>query len=202
MDTAKIRLSPEEEELIKRTDWILTKNNLLGKVTHLLSELQSRQVLALQGIPGISKEIVSSSPKISKGENYKGLPWLILDYPRLFAKESFFAIRTLFWWGNFFSTTLHVSGTYKDAYLQKIIGSFAHLQEQNFYVCINSDEWQHHFEKDNYRGVEELSLSEFEAIAHYRSFIKLAKKISLDEWNDADAKMVETFIQLIEVLKD
>jgi hypothetical protein len=202
MDTAKIRLSPEEEELIKRTDWILTKNNLLGKVTHLLSELQSRQVLALQGIPGISKEIVSSSPKISKGENYKGLPWLILDYPRLFAKESFFAIRTLFWWGNFFSTTLHVSGTYKDAYLQKIIGSFAHLQEQNFYVCINSDEWQHHFEKDNYRGVEELSLSEFEAIAHYRSFIKLAKKISLDEWNDADVKMVETFIQLIEVLKD
>src|SRR4030095_2674077 len=171
MDTAKIRLSPEEKALINRTDWILTKNNLIGKVNQLLSELQSSQVLALQGIPGISKEIVSSSPKISKGENYKGLPWLILDYPRLFAKESFFAIRTLFWWGNFFSTTLHVSGTYKDAYLQKIIGSFAHLQEQNFYVCINNDEWQHHFEKDNYRGVEELSLSEFEAIAHYRSFI-------------------------------
>ena len=202
MDTAKIRLSPEEEALIKRTDWILTKNNLLGKVNHLLSELQSRQVLALQGIPGISKEIVSSSPKISKGENYKGLPWLILDYPRLFSKESFFAIRTLFWWGNFFSTTLHVSGNYKDAYLQKIVGSFAHLQEQKFCVCINKEEWQHHFEKDNYRCVEELSLSTFEAIAHHGSFMKLAKKISLDEWNDADAKMLEMFIQLVQILKD
>jgi len=202
MDTAKIRLSPEEEALIKRTDWILTKNNLLGKVNHLLSELQSRQVLALQGIPGISQEIVSSSPKISKGENYKGLPWLILDYPRLFSKESFFAIRTLFWWGNFFSTTLHVSGNYKDAYLQKIVGSFAHLQEQKFCVCINKEEWQHHFEKDNYRCVEELSLSTFEAIAHHGSFMKLAKKISLDEWNDADAKMLEMFIQLVQILKD
>jgi len=202
MDTAKIRLSPEEEALIKRTDWILTKNNLLGKVNQLLSELQSKQVLALQGIPGISQEIISSSPKISKGENYKGLPWLILDYPRLFAKESFFAIRTLFWWGNFFSITLHVSGKYKDAYLQKIIRSFAHLQEQRFWVCINKDEWQHHFEKDNYRCVEELSFSEFEAVARHSSFIKLAKKISLEEWNDADAKMVEMFNQLIEVLKD
>jgi hypothetical protein len=202
MDTAKIRLSPEEEALINRADWILTKNNVLGKVTHLLSELQSKQVLALQGIPGISQEIVSSSPKISKGENYKGLPWLILDYPRLFTKESFFAIRTLFWWGNFFSTTLHVSGNYKDAYMQKIVGSFAHLREKKFCVCINKDEWQHHFEKDNYRCVEELSLSEFEAIAHRSSFIKLAKKISLEEWNDADKKMVEMFIQLIEILKD
>ena len=202
MDTAKIRLSPEEEELIKRTDWILTKNNLLGKVKHLLSELQSRQVLALQGIPGISQEIVSSSPKISKGENYKGLPWLILDYPRLFTTESFFAIRTLFWWGNFFSTTLHVSGNYKDAYLQKIIRSFVQLQEQKFCVCINKDEWEHHFEKDNFRCVEELSLAEFEARAHHNSFIKLAKKISLEEWNDADAKMLEMFIQLIHIVKD
>ena len=202
MDTAKIRLSPEEEALIKRTDWILTKNNLLGKVNHLLSELQSRQVLALQGIPGISQEIVSSSPKISKGENYNGLPWLILDYPRLFTKESFFAIRTLFWWGNFFSITLHVSGNYKDGYLQKIVGSFAYLQEQKFCVCINKEEWQHHFEKDNYRSVEELRLSEFEAIAHHSSFMKLAKKITLDEWNDADAKMLEMFIQLIRILKD
>ena len=202
MDTAKIRLSPEEEALINKSDWILTKNNLLGKVRQLLSELQSRQKLILDSFPGLGQELITSSPKISRGENYKGLPWLVLDYPRLFDKESFLAVRTLFWWGNFFSTTLHISGRYKDAYLQKIIGSFSHLQDKAFFVCINKDEWQHHFDKDNYRGIEEMDVLEFEAIVGQNSFIKLAKKMPLDQWNDADTNLADAFIQLTHILKD
>ena len=202
MDNAKIRLSPEEAVLINRTDWILTKNLLIGKVKQLLSELQLRQNLVLRGFNNIPQELVSSPPKISKGENYRGLPWLVLDYPRLFAKESFLAIRSLFWWGNFFSITLHLSGKYKDAFLKKIIGSFEHLQEKKFFVCINDDEWQHHFEKDNYRGIEEMKRSEFEAIARQNSFIKLAKKIPLEQWNDADIKLADAFVQLVHILED
>jgi len=202
MDTAKIRLSPEEAALINRTDWILTKNNLLGKVKLLFSEIQSGQHLSLQGFPNIPGQLIDSSPKISRGENYRGLPWLVLDYPRLFEKESFLSIRTLFWWGNFFSTTLHVSGKYKNVYLQKIIGSFAHLREKQFSVCINEDEWQHHFEVGNYRRIEEMNHSDFEVIVGQHSFIKLAKKMSLDQWNDADTQLTDAFIQLIHILKN
>ena len=55
--------------------------------------------------------IVQSTPKIAKGENYLQLPYVLLDYPRCFDKENIFAIRTMFWWGNFFSITLHLSGS-------------------------------------------------------------------------------------------
>ena len=202
MDTAKIRLSPEEAALISRTDWILTKNNILQKVKQLLAGLQSRQQLILQDCPGLHQQLVKSSPKISRGENYKGLPWLVLDHPRLFTKGSFLAIRTLFWWGNFFSTTLHASGKYKEKCVEKIISSFADLQEKKFFVCVSEDEWQHHFREDNYRSIEKMDLSEFEAIARQNSFIKLAKKISLEQWNDADTKLADTFIQLIKILED
>ena len=82
------------------------------------------QRLLLQLILHCRKKSLNSSPKISKGENYKGLPWLVLDYPRYFNKEDIFAIRTLFWWGNFFSITLHISGKYKMRYEKKIIDSF------------------------------------------------------------------------------
>jgi len=108
----------------------------------------------------------------------------------------------LFWWGNFFSTTLHVSGQYKDAYVERIIGSFAYLQQKKFYICINGDEWQHHFEESNYTSIEEMNDSDFEKITRNNSFIKLAKKISLDQWNDAGAKLADVFIQLIHILKD
>jgi hypothetical protein len=202
MDTAKIRLSPEEEALLNRTDWILTKNKLLGKVKQLLSELQLEQSRLLHAAPNIPGHVVRSSPKISKGENYKGLPWIILDYPRLFTKDSFLAIRTLFWWGNFFSTTLHVSGTYKNAYLQRIIGSFALLRKEQFCICINEDEWQHHFEDDNYKRIDEMNQPDFEAAARRQSFIKVAKKLSLDQWNDADMQLANAFIQLTHILED
>src|SRR3989337_3789488 len=128
MDTAKIRLSPEEAALVIRADWILTKNSIIQKTKQLLASLQTEQQhLLLSSSSLFPEEIINSSPKISKGENYKGLPYLVLDYPRYFNKEDAFAIRILFWWGNFFSGTLHLSGIYKKKYEEKIIRSFESL---------------------------------------------------------------------------
>src|SRR5687767_2567101 len=201
MDKAKIRLSPEEAALINRTDWILTKNNILQKVKQLFSSLQSRQQLILQGV-AIQQKITNSSPKISRGENYKGLPWLVLDYPRLFEKESFLAVRTLFWWGNFFSTTLHLSGKYKIAFQESITGSFDYLRQKDFFVCINNDQWEHHFDETNYKAITGMSLAEFEEITGGNTFIKLAKKIPVDQWSDAERKLAEIFNHLTHILKD
>ena len=104
MDKAKITLSAKEAELIANSDWILTKNEIIQKVKFLLADLQLKQQHILNLHPGILPEEVTAIPaKISRGENYLGLPWLILDYPRLFGKEDQFAIRTMFWWGHFFS---------------------------------------------------------------------------------------------------
>jgi len=202
MDSTKIRLSPEEEELVATADWILTKNNVLQKIKQLLLVLQSGQQDLLQPVISLPGEVLKSSPKISRGENYKGLPWLVLDHPRYFNKEDVFAIRTLFWWGNFFSITLHLSGNYKAKYESKIIDSFGSLQKENFSVCINEDQWEHHFEPNNYKPVRNLNGSAFSEIIVKRSFIKLAKKIPLEQWNDVEKKLLDIFGQLINSLKD
>jgi len=202
MDTTKIRLSPEEEALVATADWILTKNNVLQKIKQLLLVLQSNQQNLLQPLNSLPGEVLKSSPKISRGENYKGLPWLVLDYPRYFNKEEVFAIRTLFWWGNFFSITLHLSGSYKAKYQTKIIGSFEALQKEKFSVCINEDQWEHHFETNNYIPVHDLTGSQYNEIIVKRAFIKLAKKIPLEQWNDVEKKLLDIFGQLINSLKD
>lgn len=98
MDLAKIRLSQEEEALVIRTDWILTKNQILLKIKWLLEQVQMQQQQLLQaGKHSLSPAITTPSPKISKGENYKGLPYFVLDQPRYFDKENIFTIRHLFW---------------------------------------------------------------------------------------------------------
>lgn len=201
MDKAKIRLSPEEAALITRADWILTKNRVIEKTKQLLALLQTEQHYLLQScLSSFPGEIINSSPKISKGENYKGLPYLVLDYPRYFNKEDFFAIRIFFWWGNFFSGTLHVSGQYKRQYEKQIIHSFASLKEKEFSICINKDQWEHHFETNNYQALQTLTASGFEEIVSKKAFIKLSKNIPLQQWNEAERNLLEIFSQLINTL--
>ena len=201
MDTAKIRLSSEEEALVATADWILTKNRVIQKINLLLSTVQTSQQQLLQPIAIFGDEILKSSLKISKGENYKGLPWLVLDYPRYFNKEDVFAIRTLFWWGNFFSITLHLSGNYKTKYEKRIIDSFESLKREYFSVCINEDQWEHHFEKTNYITLEKLGAKDYKKNITDNSFIKLAKKYSLQDWGKSGDKLIQDFKKIISIMK-
>ena len=198
MDTTKIRLSPEEGALVISADWILTKNSVIQKTIQLLASLQTQQEILLLTYKGILPgEIINSSSKISKGENYKGLPYLVLDYPRYFNKEDTFAIRMFFWWGNFFSGTLHLSGIYKRMYEEKIIQSFETLKTEGFSICINEDQWEHHFEITNYLPLHSLTSYQFEEMINRKPFIKLSKKISLEQWNSAEKKLLEIFSHII-----
>lgn len=203
MSEAKIRLSQKEMEMVSNAGLILTKNSILQKVNHLLATLQIKQQQHLESLPAqLPDQAMSSSPKISKGENYKGLPYMILDYPRYFDKENICAIRTMFWWGNFFSVTLHLSGTPKQETEEKLITAYPLLKERDYYCYINDDQWQHHFETDNYISLTEISNTVFENFVTEKPFIKLANKIPLEQWDNAEEMLLTYFKQIIEVLAD
>jgi hypothetical protein len=203
MNPAKIRLSQAEIELVNNADLILTKNAILKKVHQFLGNLQVNQQKHILLHPaGLPAKVSGSTFKISKGENYKGLPYLMLDYPRLFEQENIFAIRTMFWWGNFISVTLHLSGMYKKDAEEKLIAGYESLKEKGYRFCINEDQWEHHFEKDNTIPVSSLSKIDFEKTVRERTFIKLANKISLQQWDDAEGMLQGFFKEIIEMLAD
>ncbi len=93
-------ITDKELLILQDTDFLLTKATVLEKINELLG--QTREEL---------KESVENSNfsfpdrtyllngKISKGENYKNLPFMVLDYPALFTTKTVFAYRTMFWWG-------------------------------------------------------------------------------------------------------
>ncbi|MBC7947651.1 MAG: hypothetical protein H7Y42_07205 [Chitinophagaceae bacterium] len=200
MDKAKIRLSPKEADLVSNADWILTKNGILLKARYILEEVQEKQQRIFNSIAGVPSEVRHIPPKISKGENYLGLPYLILDYPRYFEHDNYFAIRTMFWWGNFFSITLHMSGAHKDRYLPSLTESFAEMKESGIYFCINEDEWQHHLGPDNYLALKSMDDAAFVKHMQARPFIKLARSYPLKEWEKAEETLVGAFRQMIEWL--
>lgn len=196
----KIHLSKLETELVQNREWILTKHVIINKVYQLFGELlvAYKEILQQQTHPFVDF-YKNSGGKISKGENYKGLPYIILDYPASFIKENIFAIRTFFWWGNFFSVSLHVSGK-KILSKKNLSKIFLFLTENKFYICVNEDEWQHNFEPANYIKISDLSENSFKEISK-KDFFKVSKKIELNKWDEAPEFLKRSFDEIIEFLK-
>ena len=86
-------------------------------------------------------------------------------------------------------------------YTAKIIRSFESLKTHHFFVCINEEQWEHHFEADNYQHLDTFTASGFEELVHTKPFIKLSRKIPLQQWNDAEKMLLEIFSQLTDSLK-
>jgi hypothetical protein len=185
----KIKLSDAEMELVNNSSFILTKNNIIRKVYDLMGDLQMayKDILQQHHLPD---EVVKISPKISKGENYEGLPWVMLDYPRYFTGTDVFAIRTFFWWGHFFSITLQTKGKYK---LQLQVDDNKFKMKKDLYLCCNENEWQHHFREDNYLPFVSFTQEQIDAL----SFIKLSTKIPLQEWDNVYNFLSKNFNELI-----
>jgi hypothetical protein len=197
----KIMLSDDELQLVTNTGWILTKRRVMEKVDLMLGYVAADQKKIIENEMGwLPGEVVRSEPKIARGENYLQLPYLMLDHPRCFDAENIFAIRTMFWWGNFFSVTLHLSGKYKETFQQKIIDNIGSIK-QDVFICINDNQWQHHFEADNYIPVKQLAGAGVAENIFEKQFIKLAIKFPLQPWVVLTALLDDAFLEMIKLLK-
>lgn len=199
MEGSKIQLSLAEEELMNNAEIILTKNRVLQKMKSLLEEVQEKQQQFVENNNSLQENLFSIPPKISKGENYLGLPFLILDYPRVSTNEDFFFIRSMFWWGNFFSSTIQVGGKSKEKLQMNLKSKMQLLNERNYYIGINEDKWLHHFESSNYKKISLLNEMELNIICDKTDHIKIATYWPLSEWRQAANSLFESWKLLLEL---
>lgn len=197
---AKIHLSALEKELVNNKEWIFVKQKIIGKVYDLFGELHRDYQKSVENdkesLPPVFQK---PGGKISRGENYHGLPYLILDYPAHFEKENILAVRTLFWWGNFFSTSLHLSGKYLKG-TKDIAVWLAYFEQKDFFACISEREWEHHFHSLNFMKIKGMGQEQKKAVCK-KSFFKVAKKIDLSEWDHAPEVLGQSFKEIIQFIR-
>ncbi|MCF6402457.1 hypothetical protein L3C95_06200 [Chitinophaga filiformis] len=196
-----ISLTAAEQALVVNADWLYLKNNVLQKVMTLMGQLQ--QVLEAQPetktFP-FPEHTLQAGGKISRGERYKELPYIILDYPRFFSRDNIFAFRTMFWWGHYFVATLHLAGEEKEKYSDAIASAWQQLAEHQFQVYLQEDPWHHDLENGNYKLISAIPVLEFKQLIARRSFIKLAKPYSFEEWGKIVPEVVRDYALLLQVL--
>jgi hypothetical protein len=200
MVRAKIQLSQEELVLVQNAEWLLTKNRIIGKVYEMFGYLIDDVQTLLAGNAIMSTDIFTVSPKISKGENYLGLPYVMLDYPRCFGKTDVFAVRTMFWWGHFFSTTLHLKGKYKQQLVRALKNNLPLLSAHHFFISVHEDEWRHDFDPGNYTAIRSNEPAMFADNIEKKDFCKIAAKISLHDWNNISGQLLTHYKIIFEQL--
>ena len=198
MDNAKIQFSADELRLVTDEQVILTKNRIIEKISIFFGLLQSCYRIKSADI--FSSLGIVQQPKISRGENYNGLPYVILDYPRHFTKEDIFAIRTMFLWGNDFSITLHLKGRYKKLFEEPLIKNAPLLKNRGWHLQVSGNEWQHHYAHDTHLPVNVITAHEMPSVIAGACFIKVAFYFSLQQWEEAEQLFSDCFFNLIKTL--
>lgn len=193
-DSANVSLSAFEHQLVTDAAWILTKNRIIGKVFVMFGKL-SEQYQAHALLQQLPAETLLASPKISKGENYEGLPYVMLDYPRCFGRENVLAIRTFFWWGNFFSITLQLKGMYLEQFRSNIQQQLSAASYNNAWINVSEEEWMHHFRNDNMQAIRNYGTDFSE-----KKLLKIAFQHSFSEWEHAENLLEQSFQHLMQLL--
>lgn len=206
MQNNKTTLTSQELKVIKDDEFLLSKRNAINKVIESFSQLRE---LIDQEIENKGwKDLIPFKPgdvKISRGENYRGLPYVILDYPRQFSFEDIFAFRTMFWWGHFFSYTLHLQGhSYeenKEHVKQALKGDISN--KEHLYLSVGTHPWEYHYGSDNYLSLSLLAPPQIDQIIEERDFIKVStyKELQAD-LNPIIEEGSKQFCQLVGLLLD
>lgn len=189
-------IGSEEEALLLNDQVYLVKQRLSQQLVDILGECAEVLRCELEKQPGnLPAEVLGSSAKISKGENYLGRPWTILDYPRVFSHADMFAFRTLCWWGQGFSMTLLLKGKYLEAFKNSLSKQADELAESGFYLGVSGDPFVHHFGEENI-----VPLNRFKEPAQHMlsrseeaGFLKLVKLLELRENRNLVTESVETW---------
>lgn len=195
-------MGPTGEELavLANREFLLLKNSLTEKIIAHLSDIE-------RGLHHQIKDLDFAFPegtflkagKISKGEQYRSLPYFILDYPRLFTQKEVFAFRSMLWWGNEFSCTLHLRGSFLESHKTQIIDNI--FGERSLYICVKDHPWEYHFEKDNYLKVSTLTKEELSGYVLQKEFLKISDYLPVTEWEQYKSFTLKTFVRFLRYLR-
>ncbi|HVI47000.1 MAG TPA: hypothetical protein VM802_19130 [Chitinophaga sp.] len=196
-------LTEEEAAIVYSPEFIRLKNSAIEKVMVLMGRLQEALAAYDRSLDfPFEPEWLQQGPKISKGEQYKQLPWVMLDYPRYFSKDAVFAFRSMFWWGHYFSCTLHLAGSIKERFGAILANGYTKLADAGFQVYLPEDPWEHDFEEGNYQPIASMSDEDWKLQVGRHSFVKLAKPFTLEHWGEVINEIVTAYAALLNLLNN
>jgi hypothetical protein len=201
MENAKILFSPQEKRLMNDADVLHLKRSILEKIEGVFGRMASYiDVLLHDPLSSLPVEAITLGPKISRGEQFRGLPYRMLDYPRIFSRDEILACRTFFWWANHLSVTLHLKGPFMQQYARKMLYALCETTHMDLRIQWNGDEWDH--DVSGYAVLAQRSAEEWFQVIASAPFCKFSCLILWEDWTGVQEKMERCYQHFFRVLND
>lgn len=185
---AKVMLSQKELELVSDAEWILLKNRIMEKVSILFGSLADEWKSNFKLKQCVIDSSLFKHPKISKGEQYQQLPWMVLDYPREFTGHDVLLVRCFFWWGKYFALILLVEGLYQKNFGQQFQEG---LLNKGWHFYKGGDKWDNSFSKETF--IDNWSQTDIQD----KSFLKWIYLIPIKNFNSVEEEMKSAYEQIL-----
>ena len=201
MDRKSPEFTAKELNYLQNTDFLRTKRSLISGFIEWFEKIQVDIIhLIDSGKFQLPDGAITRAGKITKGENYKDLPFVVLDCPRFFSKNDIFAYRSIFWWGNYLSNHFLLKGHYLDLYRGKFSEAWPFLREQEVYLDLSNNPWNHDLSTQDYVRTSQLNTEEFDKIVEQADFLKLVWRMELDQWKDFHQFSLKNFLSIHKIM--
>jgi hypothetical protein len=201
MQDSKLVFSATELQMASDAGWILTKNGIIDKVYILFGALSECLRESFSVVNDDFPQVLNVSPKISRGEKYHGLPWVMLDFPRYFKDDpGHFAIRTFFWWGNYFL----IQAQFSNQFIPKIVKGIeknivpTDIKGYQLYAGYPLNMWNNTLPQ---AGLELLESRNFSSEIPEKGVLKIAIKLPIDDWasvNNVSKTLAEKIVMALQ----
>lgn len=191
-----LKFSNEELDILVDRNFFNLKHTATEKMKDLFGKLEVEVKVIFKASNIEVDGINNSSGKIFRGENYQSYPYVLLDCPRLFNTQTVFAFRSMFWWGNEFTFTLHLQGNAWTKFKVPLIKNLKSLKGKNVFICVNDNPWQYHLKKDNYIELDSIidDKNKVQEIID-SNFVKLTRTLPISEYE----KVIEIGKETLEI---
>jgi len=189
----------DEVDFIINQTFIIQKNEILKKISWSLKDIRE-DLIELGQSDGVLNQIKFPQGKISKGENYHGLPYQVLDYPAIFKRNDVFAYRTVFWWGNYISHVLVLKGKYFKHYAPLVLSGFKKNPDSTLMICLDDNPWNHEFNR-NYIKYKKIELDSLQTHIDKTGFLKFGVKYPLSKISSMKKNALATIKEMSKLME-
>ena len=196
-----MNFSEKELNYLLNSDFLLAKQQIIQKLVTLFAETEEQLKEPVTSHQDIYPDnALALAGKIGKGDNYQGLPYIVLDYPRYFSDSSIFLFRTMYWWSDRFSFTLFLKGNDLFHYRESLINNLEPLISTQPWIGVNASPWEYHYSPDNFRKATELSTHELMHLLRNHPFVKVSYTMETRNYPELPLRAVYHFQQLVSLL--
>ena len=177
------KLTKHELDFISDPQWMSLKQKLVRNISDSMHGLG--QWILKEYYPGTNQ-----NHKVTRGENYQDMPYIVLDTPQLKATELAGKLRIMFWWGHYISVQLFL-----DAHTVRQFG-LAQISSSRYCILTADNLFNNDLDSIDFAYLDQPGIK----LSPEQQITKVCMKIGLDEMADIE-KHIRIFMNDMSLMR-